>query len=395
MDIITFSIIFCVGIVCYTYVGYGLLLLLLVQVKKFFFSPKKIQASKLPKLSFVVAAWNEEEIIAEKIENTLNLNYPKELIQVIFITDGSDDNTPKIVSKHKEILLFHNAERKGKTAAINHAMQFVDSEIVVFSDSNTLLNQDALLLLVRHFADPGVGCVAGEKRIRIPAQANASAAGEGLYWKYESALKALDYALYASTGAAGELFAIRSKLYSPMTEDTILDDFVLSMSIVLKGYRIAYEKNAYALEYASADIHEELKRKVRICAGGFQAMLRLLPLLNVFKHGIFSFQYFSHRVLRWTLAPLALVALIPLNIIASLQQESPLWNCLVVFQIVFYALAFAGWKFEQINIRKSYFFVPFYFTMMNYSVFAGFHQFILGSKQQIWEKAKRQHAEFM
>ena len=149
------------------------------------------------------------------------------------------------------------------------------------------------------FANPKVGCVAGEKRIAVQDKPNAASGGEGLYWKYESALKRLDYRLYSAVGAAGELFAIRTSLFEQMPPDTLLDDFILSLRIAMRGYKIAYSKEAYALESASLNMREEEKRKVRISAGGLQSVWRLRGLLNIFRYGILSFQYISHRVLRW------------------------------------------------------------------------------------------------
>ena len=224
----------------------------------------------------------------EKIQNCYQLDYPKDKIQLVFITDGSNDKTSEIVKRHENILLLHNANRKGKTAAINRAMSFITSEITVFSDANAMLNEDAIKNIVRHYSNPKVACVSGEKRVSIPEKAAASSAGEGLYWKYESKLKLWDSNLYSATGAAGELFSIRTSLFETVKEDTILDDFMISMQLVIKGYKIAYEPNAYALENGSENIQEEFKRKIRICAGAFQSMLRLMPLLNIFKYGIFT-----------------------------------------------------------------------------------------------------------
>jgi cellulose synthase/poly-beta-1,6-N-acetylglucosamine synthase-like glycosyltransferase len=216
----------------------------------------------------------------------------------------------------------------------------------------------------------------------------AAAAGEGLYWKYESKLKKWDAELYSAAGAAGELFAIRTELYTEVEEDTILDDFMISLRIVEKGYTIAYEPNAYALETASADIHEEIKRKVRICAGGFQSIQRLTSLLNVFKYGIFTFQFISHRLLRWTITPIALFLLLPVNLIAA-SNGNLLYIILFILQMLFYGMAFLGWKNEKQNTRIKILFVPFYFVLMNVSVFAGFIRFYKGNQSQMWQRAQR------
>ena len=191
--------------------------------------------------------------------------------------------------------MLYQPQREGKTAALNRGIRFVTTPLVVFTDANTHLNREALREIVRAFANPKVGWVAGEKRIALQDKDNAASGGEGLYWKYESALKQLDSRLYSAVGAAGELFAIRRELYEEMPADTLLDDFILSLRIVMRGYTIAYCADAYAVENGSADMHEEEKRKVRIAAGGLQSVWRLRALLNPLRYGVFCFQYIPPR----------------------------------------------------------------------------------------------------
>lgn len=374
--------------VFYSYVGYGMVLYVLVKLKKVIYKNKNSYDVSYPSVTLLIAAYNEENDIEEKIMNSFALDYPKDKIQFLFVTDGSTDHTTQIISNYKNIQLLHEANRLGKTAAVNRAMKYVTTDIVVFSDANTILNKEAILELVKHYNNPKVGCVSGEKRVRIPETAQASAAGEGIYWKYESKLKQWDAELYSAAGAAGELFSIRTKLFIETEADTILDDFMISLRIVEQGYTIAYEANAYALENSSSDIKEELKRKIRICAGGFQSIIRLSSLWNIFKYGIFTFQYISHRVLRWTIAPLALFFLIPLNIYLAFMGPY-IYYMILVLQLLFYSMAFLGWKLELLKTRKKLFFIPFYFTMMNYSVFAGFKRFIMSEQSHIWQKAQR------
>jgi cellulose synthase/poly-beta-1,6-N-acetylglucosamine synthase-like glycosyltransferase len=217
---------------------------------------------------------------------------------------------------------------------------------------------------------------------------NASGSGEGFYWKYESFLKKKDAEVYSIVGAAGELFSIRTNLYESPAENTIIEDFVLSMTICAKGFRFMYEPEAYALETASASVGEEWKRKVRICAGGFQAMVRLRHLLNPFRYGILSFQYLSHRVLRWTLAPLFLPIVFVCNLwLASVGPGY--YTLLLAGQTGFYLLAFLGYQLRDRKISLKGFFVPYYFLVMNLSVYAGFMRFIKGKQSAVWEKAQR------
>lgn len=386
IDILFTTIVF---VVFYSYVGYGIILFLLVKIKYFIFGKKKlIEFDELPTVTLLIAAWNEEDYIEAKIKNSLALNYPSEKLFYLFITDGSTDNTPTIISKYPQIKLMHNTIRSGKTAAINRAMKSVTTDIVVFSDANTMINADAVLEIVKHYSDEKIGCVAGEKRVSVPDVAQASAAGEGLYWKYESKLKQWDSELYSAAGAAGELFSIRTALFRETEEDTILDDFMISLRIVEKGYKITYETKAYAIENSSEGVKEELKRKIRICAGGFQSMIRLVALLNVFKYHIFTFQYLSHRVFRWTIAPLALFILLPLNFYTAITGPS-IYTFILVSQILFYVFAIIGWKYEKMKTRKKLFFIPFYFLMMNYSVVIGFKRFLNGGQSHIWQRSQR------
>ena len=217
---------------------------------------------------------------------------------------------------------------------------------------------------------------------------NASGSGEGFYWKYESFLKKKDAEVYSIVGAAGELFSIRTELYQEPPENIIIEDFYMSLSICAKGYRFMYEPEAYALETASASVKEEWKRKVRICAGGFQAMAKLKPLLNPFRYGILSFQYISHRVLRWTLAPLFLPIVLLANIWLAMEGHS-LYFFMLLAQIGFYVLALSGYFFRENKISIKGFFIPYYFMVMNLSVYAGFIRYFKGKQSVVWEKAER------
>jgi cellulose synthase/poly-beta-1,6-N-acetylglucosamine synthase-like glycosyltransferase len=193
-------------------------------------------------------------------------------------------------------------------------------------------------------------------------------------------------------GAAGELFAIRTELWQEVEKDTLLDDFIISLRVAMSGYTIQYNPNAYAIETASANVKEELKRKVRISAGGIQSVVRLSPLLNVFKYGTLSFQYISHRVLRWTLTPLLLLFLIPLNLVLAYNtgmDPSNIYTILFYGQIVFYAAALLGWFLENKQIKVKVLFVPYYFFIMNLSVFLGFRRYVKGNQSVKWERAKR------
>lgn len=387
------EILFFLGIfiIFYSYLGYGILLWLILKIRKVLRPDQRtIDPAYYPSVSFVVPCYNEADIIEAKINDSLQLDYPADKLQIIFITDGSDDGTPELVRKYDQVQLLHQAGREGKSAAENRVMQHVQSEITVFSDANTYLPSDALKKIVRHYADASVGAVSGEKRIMESREAAASSAGEGLYWKYESALKRMDSELYSIVGAAGELISFRTALYEPLEKDTILDDFVLSLRIAEQGYRVIYEPGAYAMETASANIREELKRKVRICAGGWQAMLRLQSLLNPFRNFVLTFQYVSHRVLRWSVTPLFLFLLIPVNAVLVMHPvRGGIYMQLFILQLVFYAMAMLGLGLARKAIRVKLLYIPFYFFIMNYSVILGFLRFVKGKQKAAWERAKR------
>lgn len=377
-------------IVVYTYLGYGFILLIL---NLLFFKKNQPTKTENPEVSILIAAYNEEDWIVEKINNTLSLDYPAELLKVIVITDGSTDGTFQkakscSVPPGRSVEVYHQSERKGKLAAIERIMPLVKTPITIFTDANTQLNQQAIQRLVRHYHNPSIGAVAGEKRISSATKDEASSAGEGLYWKYESLLKRWDANLYSAVGAAGELFSIRTHLYENIPKDTLIEDFYLTMTVLRKGYRIAYAADAYALEAASASVGEELKRKIRIAAGGLQASWRLRDLLNPFRYGVFSWQFFSHKILRWTLAPLALPIAFLLNLLLAFSIGQ-LYISLLILQILFYLLALMGWFFAKRQLKIKAFFIPYYFCVMNYSVFLGFTRLLKGQQTVLWEKVER------
>lgn len=376
-------------LVFYTFIGYGIVLYLLVLAKRTFRGKRILpSADNLPTCTLIVACYNEGDILEEKIVNTLSLQYSPDKLTVMFVTDGSSDASPAIVQRYPSIKLLHSPERRGKIHAMHRAMEKVTTDITIFTDANTFLNRSALVHIARHYSDSKVGAVAGEKRVQIDQNADATA-GEGFYWKFESALKRWDSELYSVVGAAGELFSVRTELYTPVPPDTVLDDFMISLRIAEKGYRIVYEPEAYALETPSANIGEELKRKVRIAAGGIQSVLRLKGLLNPFKHTLLSFQYISHRVLRWTVTPFLLLLALLLNVLIVLQGAPYFYQVLLALQCLFYLSAAMGWLLEQKQLRLKLLFIPYYFCMMNYAVIAGIWRYVFGEQKVTWEKARR------
>lgn len=383
------------AVVSYAYVGYGVLLYVLVRLRRIFFPEKNKSAApgELPEAALIICAWNEAAFIREKIANTLALDYPPSHLHIVFVTDGSTDDTPRMISEYPvppgcRLTLLHQDGRAGKLAAFKRAMRLTHEPVVVSTDANTCLNSEALRRLLAHFDDPQVGAVAGEKRIAMNQKEAANSAGEGLYWRYESALKRWDSELWSVVGAAGELFAFRRECYEDPPPDTIVEDFYLTMRIAQRGWRVRYEPHAYAIETASASVAEEYKRKVRIAAGGLQAVARLAPLLNPLRYGVLCFQYVSHRVLRWTLAPLLLPLIFASNLALALYVGGP-YRWLLGGQVLFYALAAVGFWLEKKQLRFKAFFVPYYFCMMNYAQYAGALRLLRGRQSVLWEKARR------
>ena len=212
----------CMFLVIYTYVGYGILLWLLTALKRMVCgrrkSPELPADHELPHVTLMICAYNEQDIVEAKMANTRQIDYPKDKLHVMWVTDGSTDNTNEALTAYREVQVVYSPERRGKTAALNHGLSMVDTEITVMTDANTMVNQEAIREIVHCFQDPKVACVAGEKRVMARHKGETAAEGEGLYWRYESALKRMDSELYSAMGAAGELNAIRTCLYKPMPE---------------------------------------------------------------------------------------------------------------------------------------------------------------------------------
>ena len=379
-------------IVFYSYLGYGILIWLYLKLRSFFSKSisQTAESTYEPEVTLIVAVYNEAGFIQKKIENSLALEYPSQKLKLLFIADGSSDESVNIISKYPSIQLLFRPEREGKVVAINRAMKYVSTPYVVFSDANTLLNSSCIREIVKHYKDEKIGAVAGEKKIMdLAGDESVTGAGEGLYWKYESFLKKLDAKFYTVVGAAGELFSVRTELFEPVAANVLLDDFIISLKICRRGYRVMYEPAAFATEAPSFSMKDEQKRKIRISAGGFQSVFMLSSLLNIFKYGKLSFQYISHRVLRWCVCPFLLPVILGTNIYIVFHHNNWLYATLLVGQIFFYIAAIAGWAASFRNIKIKIFYVPYYFAFMNAALYLGFVRFIGNKQTVLWEKANR------
>jgi cellulose synthase/poly-beta-1,6-N-acetylglucosamine synthase-like glycosyltransferase len=270
-------------------------------------------------------------------------------------------------------------------------MRNVQTPFVVFSDANSLLNRESIKKIILCYRDPLVGGVAGEKKIARSQHPSAIGEAEGLYWQYESFLKKQDADFNTVVGAAGELFSIRTDLFEPPDQAFVLDDFIISMQICLKGYRIDYEPDAFAIEFPSASLQEEAKRKMRISAGAYQTIGYLKDCLNMLKFPRLSFQFVSRRLIRWVFCPLMLIVALISNIILAIHEPGHgFYTGSLAFQLFFYAMAALGWIQASSGRSMGILGVPFYFLFMNYCLVRGFIRFIKKDQTVLWEKSLRE-----
>jgi poly-beta-1,6-N-acetyl-D-glucosamine synthase len=377
---------FALGIIFFAYIGYPIILYLL---SKIFYQKKKTDVNEnydWPNVSLLIAAYNEEKVIGQKIENCIALDYPKDLLHILIASDGSSDSTNNIVRKyvaaHENIHLME-FPRTGKSGMLNKAIKSVRGSIVVFSDANTEYSTDAIKKLVKHFKDPDVGCVCGRLIYRNPAEA-ISGKGESLYWKYETLLKKMESKLGYIAGANGAIYAIKRDLFEPFSPRTINDDFTLSMKIVEKGFKSFYEESAIVYEDVAPTMESEFKRHVRDGAGHYVAVMSLLGLMNPLL-GMRSFIYWSHRILRWII-PFLLIFLYVVNIFIL---DEFIYRSLFTLQCIFYLIAIIGWLGNKKAKLPFIFYIPFYFCNLNSALFLGFFSAIANVQKPTWERTER------
>ena len=358
---------------------------LVVALARFKAPPAPVDPAQWPAVSFVIAAYNEERVIEWKLRNTLGLDYPKDRFEVIVASDGSNDRTAEIARgfEAQGVISLHEPQRRGKTAALNRGVNHARGEIVVFSDANNEFSTDAIRKLVRHFSDPSVGGVCGAKRIK-PAAERESSAGDSLFWRYESLIKVAESRIGTINNADGEIFALRRALYKPVPEHIINDDAEITLDLIEQGKRIVYEPDAHSSEYASIHIRDDFYVKVRMVAGGYQTLAEnagaLFPLRSWF-----AWSFFSHKTLRW-LAPVFLILALASS---AALADGGIYTWALVAQLVFYALAAAGWLLIGRTALPALLYVPFYFTTMNVAAFRGLLRFLRRSQTVHWRRAQR------
>ena len=370
-------IILIMGMIIYIYAGYPLLLALAG-----IFSRRRSRGrtGELPTVALIISAHNEDRIIRDKIENSLKLDYPKELLRIIVASDGSVDGTDSIVREYEPsgIVLKSFERREGKSATLNKAVLGIEEDVLVFSDANAFYREDALRKLVSGFSDERIGCVVG--RLVYMDSDSYVGKGESLYWRYEGLLNRLESRLGSVLVATGTIFAIRRELFRPVMKD-VANDFQLPAEVAAQGYRSVYEKEAVAYERSTYFFREEFSRKRRIIVRGLTGFSHLrYSFGNAFR----TFQFVSRKLLRWLIG-----AMLPVLYVASIALlDDPLILALFVLQNIFYVSAAIGAVLRRGRVRSRIFFVPFYFVMVNDAAMVAIVTYIAGGRLASWEKAE-------
>jgi len=381
MEIIesTFWVLF--GIIFYIYFGY---LLFLVFLSLFYRKSTQNKETYEPTVSIIIAAYNEESIIEQKIENTLMLDYPKDKIEIIVFSDASTDKTDEIIKRnaYRGIKLIRIEGRMGKTYCKNEALKMAKGEIIVFSDANSIYELQNIHVLVKHFKNPSVGCVSGELRY---INGKSTVIAESIYWRYEQIVKHLESLISSLTSANGAIYAVRKALYEPLPS-TAIDDLAASLMIRQKGYKVLYESKAVAWEATAKTISAEFHRRVRMVTRATYTLLWIptfRSLLNPFKNFILACQIWSHKILRW-LSGLFLIFLFICNII--LVGKNWIYDFLMIVQIFFYLLAILGYMIPVVlgkkDIKLTH--TAYYFCLSCIAMLTGFYNGLKKRTFIIW-----------
>ncbi len=384
----------CVGSILYTYAGYPLLLALLSRRR-----PKpQPYPFHTPSVTLLITAYNEEQIIGDKIENALALDYPRDCLQILVADDGSVDRTAEIVRSFaaRGVELVQHPPRRGKLAALNRAVPDARGDILMFSDASNFYNREMLQEIVRPFADPTVGAVSGAKVVRRGD--GVLGESEGAYWKYESFIKEQETRLGCCTSATGEILAIRSELFEPPPDHIINEDFFIGMQIVRRGYRIVYAPRARSSERVSASAQAEVERRARIIAGRYQALAEWQRLLPFHRPGL-VWQVVSHKFLR-PFVPFAMAGALLANGLAVLRPSRPgrLWLLgqpfnwiFLALQLLFYASAWLGNRMERAGQSKLpfYLYLPTFLVNSNLAAVIGLYRFLTRRQSTLWARTPR------
>lgn len=377
-----------ISLIVYSYFIYPLLLILVSSAKQVFTPTNEIEPltdnNDLPKVTVIIAAFNEDSCIKARIDNLLTLDYPQDKLTIRIGSDGSSDNTASILNSI-EADNFHAhvfEKNRGKMSVLNDLVASADDEILVMSDANTHFNPDAIHALVKHFQDESIGVVCGELNL---VDAESGVNKDGIYWRYEQVLKFHEAKLGALLGANGAIYAIRKQLFIPLPANTIVDDFQVVMNVSKQKYKTVYDPSAIAIEEVAPNLAEEEGRRVRIGLGNYQAFFKMPWALNPLLGWRFI-AYLSHKVCRWFVPHLMLIALISNVILLSSQ----FYQALMCAQIIFYLLACYGIK-RQASDKKTSTLIALlaFFVAMNLALMRGFIKYFSSNVQGTWQRTTR------
>ena len=365
-------------VVGYVYVGYPILIGLLGWLM-----PKPVrQANIEPTVTLLISAFNEEHILGEKLKNALELDYPKNKMEILVISDASTDRTDQIVRSFSDqgVALLRMEERGGKTLGLNAAMKVAKSDIVIFSDANIMYRIDTIRRLVQNFADVSVGCATGDSQY-VDDPHSAAHAQENSYWGYERFIRSMESMVASTVGGDGAIFAIRRELYQPLSPETI-NDLVIPLQIVVKGYRAVFEPTAIGREPSAGDFRKEFRRKRRIVNRSWRGVMSVPGVLNPFRVGMFAWQVWSHKVLRWLVLPFLLIGFLgclsayELGIVYQIGVWGGIASILVATAGPFFPSSLGGVsKLIQ---------TVFYFYLVNLAAILGVAKALGGRVDRIW-----------
>jgi len=364
----------------YVYGGFSVLVIIVGRLRQRHVRKQEIT----PTMSLIIAAYNEEESIAARIDNALKLDYPAEALQIIVASDGSDDSTNSIVAGYADSRVqLLELPRRGKIHALNDAVKHATGEILVFSDANSMYDAQALRMLSRNFAEAQVGGVAGNTIYTKLSKSDSSSQGEDLYWSYDKWLKEMESLTGSIISAHGAIYAIRRELYRPISDSAVTDDFAISTLVIEQGYRLVFESEARAYEPPLPAAEREFRRKVRLMTRGFRSVLLRKALLNPFRYGFYSLELFTHKVLR-RLVPCILFVLFVSSV--ALQSSGMIYVAAAAGQMIFYLLAGFGYVLRGQKLGKlKFLYIPFFYCLANFAAFVAMIKVLQGHQIERWQ----------
>ena len=366
------------GVVLYVYVGYPLLLWIVSRIYQ-----REVQhAATTPSVTLVISAFNEADVIKGKLENSLGLDYPRERLEVLVISDASTDDTDRIVQSFEGqgVRLLRMPGRGGKTVGLNAALQGASGDVVLFSDANILYKPDAIRCLVKNFADPAVGCVTGDSRY-LEEMDSAAHVQENAYWGYERMIRTMESQIGSTVGGDGAIFAIRRHLYRPLAPEAI-NDLVIPLQIVEAGYRAIFEPSAIGFEPSAGDFRKEFRRKRRIVNRSWRGVMSVTSVLNPFRVGVFSWQVWSHKVLRWLILPLVILSAVGCFMASESgwMYQLGVWG--FVGSLVLAAIGAVLPERGGVLVRVAH--GMFYFYLVNLAAILGVFKALTGQVEMMW-----------